>query len=129
MMDSHLLVVSGGRVVQSSQRDEEESDAVGARLLTSSREPLQHCQTRRMLTPTIHKMKYSLKRPTIIDDNLQTMMNTHKQLHQVDPPFCGPHRLLQRTQYKDNPNMSLPLLRSNEIARVLYWMQATIERE
>ena len=41
MMDSHLLVVSGGRVVRSSQRDEEESDAVGTRLLASSCAPLQ----------------------------------------------------------------------------------------
>src|SRR2546423_13003582 len=97
MMGSHLLVVSGGRVVQSSQRDEEESDAVGARLLTSSREPLQHCQTRRMLTLTTHRVKYTRE----AYDNLQTTMNTHKQLHQVDP-LCGPHRLLRRTLYKAN---------------------------
>jgi hypothetical protein len=41
MMDSHLLVVSGGRAVQSSQRDEEESNTVGMRLLISSHIPLQ----------------------------------------------------------------------------------------
>src|SRR5437016_3666916 len=73
---------------KSSQRDEEESDAVGTRPLTSSRKPLQHCQTRTLLTPTIYKMKYllALERPTIIYKQRTSTNSYTKQI-----PFCSPH--------------------------------------